>query len=127
MRKHFWFLASWLLWLTPLAIAAEPGAGLPNAPAPNSPKRATPGIEAAQALSTITGVAISPLLGVSAVGAWKYFKAPPANRAQLPWFARPYFWVPALLLVVAVFVKDVAGTAKPATLKTPFDVLELFD
>lgn len=88
---------------------------------------ATPGVKAAEALSTITGVAISPLLGVSAVGAWKYWKATPDKRASLPWFAQPWFWVPGLFLVTLVFLKDVTGTAMPTALKKPFDVAELFE
>jgi len=51
---------------------------------PSSGKSA-PGLEAAQAISTITGVAISPLLGVSGVGIVKYFKTAPDKRAKLPW------------------------------------------
>ena len=37
-------------------------------------KASTPGVQIAQTLSMITGVAISPLLGVSAVGCYQYFK-----------------------------------------------------
>lgn len=87
----------------------------------------TPGVELAQAISTITGVAISPLLGVGAVGAWKYFKTPAEGRASLPWFAQPWFWVPALSLVTIVFVKDTAGTALPTALKKPLDIAEVFE
>ena len=55
-----------------------------------------PGVGIAQTLSTITGVAISPLLGVSAVGCYQYCKAETdEQRAKLPWFASPVFWVPA--------------------------------
>jgi len=91
-------------------------------------KPATPGVEMAQALSTITGVAISPLLGVSAVGAWQYYQAAtPAQRAKLPWFAQPWFWVPAFLIVALCALKDVFGIAMPALLKKPFDVLETIE
>jgi hypothetical protein len=84
-----------------------------------------PGTEFATALSTLTGVAISPLLGTSAYGAVKWFQAKtPERRARLPWFAQPWFWVPALLLVGACFVKDTAGTVLPTVLKKPFDVAE---
>ena len=83
-----------------------------------------PGQQFAQSLSTLTGVAISPLLGTSAYGAVKYFRTPEEKRAGLPWFAQPWFWVPALLLVALCFVKDTAGTALPTALKKPFDVAE---
>lgn len=84
----------------------------------------TPGIAAAQALSTITGVAISPLLGVSVVGAWTYFEAPKEKRAQLSWYAQPWFWSIGLLLVAICFAKDTAGTALPSALKKPLDVAD---
>jgi len=83
-----------------------------------------PGAQFAESISTITGVAISPLLGTSAYGAVKYFRTPKDKRADLPWFAQPLFWVPALLLVTACFVKDTAGTALPTAVKKPLDVAE---
>ena len=87
-----------------------------------------PGRQFAQTISLITGVAISPLMGVGAVGAWQYFHAKtPEQKARLPWFANPWFWVPALLLVAACFVKDSAGVAMPAVLKKPFDVAETIE
>jgi hypothetical protein len=87
-----------------------------------------PGQQFAQTISLITGVAISPLMGVGAVGAWQYFHARmPEQKARLPWFANPWFWVPALLLVAACFVKDSAGVALPAVLKKPFDVAETIE
>src|SRR6185369_14670248 len=90
-------------------------------------KSDTPGLAAAQAISTITGVAISPLLGVSGVGAYKWFKAPPEKRAGLAWYAQPWFWVPALLLVLLALIKDTFGTALPTAVKKPFDVAELIE
>lgn len=87
-----------------------------------------PGQQIAQTLSMITGVAISPLMGVSVVGAWEYFHArTPEQKAKLHWFANPLFWVPALLLVAACFVKDSAGVALPPGLKKPFDVAETIE
>ena len=87
-----------------------------------------PGQQIAQTISLITGVAISPLMGVGVVGAWQYFHArTPEQKARLPWFANPLFWVPALLLVAACFVKDSAGVALPAVLKKPFDVAETIE
>jgi hypothetical protein len=82
----------------------------------------------AQTISTITGVAISPLLGVSAVGCWQYYHAKTdEQKAKLPWFANPMFWVPAFLLVLACFVKDTAGTMLPTVLKKPFDIAETIE
>lgn len=108
----------------PARPATSPASVTPKAPANQKPP---PGVEIAQAISTITGVAISPLLGVGAIGAWKYYKTPDAQRAGLPWFAQPWFWVPALLLVAIIFVKDTAGTALPTALKKPLDIAEVFE
>src|SRR5688572_11638146 len=83
-----------------------------------------PGAQFAESISTVTGVAISPLLGASAYGAVKYFQTAKDKRANLPWFAQPWFWVPALLLVAACFVKDTAGTVLPTAAKKPLDVAE---
>jgi hypothetical protein len=101
---------------------AAQAAVLAQASPTNSPP---PGVEIAKTLSTITGVAISPLLGVSAVGCYQWSKAKTdAEKAKLPWFANPLFWVPAILLLVACFIKDTAGVALPTVAKKPFDALE---
>ncbi len=71
------------------------------------------GIQAAQTVSTVTGLAISPLVGVGAVGAYQWWNAPKEQRAHLHWFARPWFWIPALLLAGAVAAKDIVGAAAP--------------
>ena len=87
-----------------------------------------PGQQIAQTISLITGVAISPLMGVSAVGAWQWWQAKtPEQKAKLPWFADPLFWIPALLLVGACFVKDSAGIALPPLVKKPLDVAETIE
>jgi len=84
-----------------------------------------PGVQIAQTLSTVTGVAISPLLGVSAVGCYQYCKAEtPEQKAKLPWFANPLFWVPAFLLLAVCFVKDTWGVMLPTVVKKPFDAIE---
>src|SRR5262245_1393750 len=91
------------------------------------PASAMPGAQISETLSTVTGIAISPLLGVGAVGAYQWFKAPEARRPKLPWYAQPWFWIPALLLVAVCFAKDALGPALPTALKKPFDVAEVFE
>src|ERR1017187_9954272 len=109
-------------WFPPSAWA-----GNPVEPGPST-KPATPGVELANAISIITGTAISPLLGVSAVGAWKYFHAQtPQQRARLPWFAQPWFWIPAFVLVTACFLKDTVGITAPRLLKKPLDVADAIE
>ncbi len=82
------------------------------------------GSAAARALTEITGIAISPLLGVSVVGAYNYFTTPAEKKDSLPWYSNLKFWLPALLLVLVVAVKDTAGAILPPGLKKPLDVAE---
>lgn len=89
--------------------------------------RSNVGVEAAKTLTTVTGVAISPLLGVGAVGAYEWWRTPSEQRAKLHWYAQPHFWIPALLLVAFVAAKDIFGTAAPTALKKPFDVAEALE
>ena len=103
--------------------------GLPLLAAPaaraTDKKAATPGVELAALATQITGIAISPLLGVSAIGAWQWFKADTPERKAAPaWFAQPGFWAIGLLLVVAVAVKDAAGATLPPGWKKPLDIAD---
>ena len=91
-------------------------------------KAKTPGIELATMASQVTGIAISPLLGVSTVGAYQYFKAStPEEKAKLPWFAQVTFWLPALLLVGACAFKDTFAAMVPPGMKKPFDIAETLE
>ncbi len=105
------------------AGAAE--AGKPAAPAA---KGKTPGIELATMASQVTGIAISPMLGVSGVGAYQYFKAStPEEKAALPWFAQISFWLPALLLVGVCAAKDTIAPLLPPGMKKPLDIAEALE
>ena len=111
-----------------VCLSPQTAAAAPPAPTRSSSQSSTPGVELAQTLSLITGVAISPLLGTGAVGAWKYFQPRSSQqRADLPWFAQPWFWIPALLLVTACFLKDTVGIAVPKLMKKPFDAAEVIE
>ena len=109
------------------AAASPPATAKPAA----TPASAIPGAEQmAQTISLITGVAISPLLGMGAVGAWQYFqwqKKPASSRGPMPWYANPLFWLPALILVGLIGAKDILGPAMPSALKKPFDIAELIE
>jgi hypothetical protein len=109
-----------LVVLTPLLAATAAS----STPASNDRSPAAP---IATAISTITGIAISPLLGTSAYGAYKYFSTNEAAREALPWYAKVSFWLPALLLVTACAAKDAFGAVVPTGLKKPLDVLETIE
>jgi hypothetical protein len=88
----------------------------------------TPGLELAAMATQVTGIAISPLLGVSVVGAYQYFRAgTPEEKAALPWFANTAFWIVGILAVGAVAAKDAAGATLPPGWKKPLDVLETIE
>jgi hypothetical protein len=98
------------------------------APAPPRLAKNSTLTDLSAAVSQITGIAISPLLGMGAVGAYKWFNAgSDAAKAQLPWFSQPWFWLPALLLVGVCFAKDSLGPMVPTALKKPLDIAEVFE
>ena len=82
------------------------------------------GESVSKALTTVTSTAISPLLGVSVMGAWTYFRTPAAQREHLPFFMRPYFWAPTIVLLVLIFIKDTFGGFAPL-IKKPLDAIEV--
>lgn len=86
-----------------------------------------PGVTLSEGVSEITGVAISPLLGVSVMGAWTYFKTEDSQRHRLPWYCHPYVWGTGLSLILICFLKDFLGAAAPALVKKPLDFAELFE
>jgi hypothetical protein len=92
-----------------------------------APVSQAPGTHLAQQISLLTGIAISPLLGSSAYGCYLWYKAPEGQKANLPWFAQWWFWVPGLLIVAVCFIKDTAGNALPTVVKKPFDIIEAFE
>src|SRR5262245_59113118 len=102
-----------------------------NTPAFNSSATNTsgrlPGVELAERASQVTGVAISPLLGVSSIGAWKYYRTPATERDSLPWFCHPVVWGIGLSIIALCFLKDAFGAGAPPFLKKPLDVIELLE
>ena len=122
--------------ITPLVLAlfctvlfvVPAGAADAKKPAAPAAKSKTPGLELATMASQITGIAISPMLGVSGVGAYQYFKAStPEEKAALPWFAQVSFWLPALLLVGVCAAKDTIAPLLPPGMKKPLDIAEALE
>lgn len=112
------------LWL---ALASVLLASAPLAAAESQADTRPPGVALAEGITEITGVAISPLLGVSVVGSWTYYKAPPEDRADLPWYCQPWAWCTGFAVLSLCFLKDSVGAAAPGILKKPFDLAELFE
>lgn len=92
------------------------------------PAGRTPGIELATMASQVTGIAISPMLGVSGVGAYRWWNAKTeAEKAALPWFAKIEFWLPAMLLVGLCAFKDTIAAVAPPGWKKPLDIAETLE
>jgi hypothetical protein len=87
----------------------------------------TPGVALAEGITEITGVAISPLLGVSVVGSWTWFHTPEEARAGLAWYCQPWAWGFGFCVLALCFAKDSLGAAAPGLLKKPFDLAELLE
>src|SRR6478736_8582766 len=121
--KRFAPLVALLLCLTVMSL---PLLAATKAPAAKAGK--TPGLEIAALLTQVTGIAISPLLGVSAIGAYRWAKASTAEeKAKLPWYGNPGFWLCGLLLVGLVAAKDAFGATMPPGWKKPLDIADTFE
>ena len=82
VKKQFW---PWIVLVLCLALVVAHAAQSAAAPAPAKPAaKSSPGMDIAHTVTTVTGVAISPLLGASAYGAFKYFKTEASQRDKLP-------------------------------------------
>lgn len=87
----------------------------------------SPAAPFATAISTVTGIAISPLLGTGLYGAYQWWQAKTDQRAALPWYAQVKFWLPALLVVGVCAAKDAFGAVLPPGWKKPLDVMETIE
>jgi len=115
------FLTVLLAMVVALPLSAAPVAAKPAADK-------SPGVALAGTISTVTGIAISPLLGTAAYGVYLNFRASDdAAKAKLPWFAQWSFFLPALLIVGVCACKDSLGAVLPPGLKKPLDVLEAIE
>lgn len=115
----FLLSVTFTLIIAPFAWAAAPAKAAPADHSPAAPIAAT--------ITTVTGMAISPLLGTGAYGAYQWMAADESARASLPWYAHWSFFGPALLMVAACAAKDAFGAVVPPGFKKPLDVLELVE
>lgn len=128
MKKIFLALAAFGL-LGGSLPADETAAGTAQdaAPVEQSLGDSTPGVALATGITEITGVAISPLLGVSAVGSYTWFRTAPEARSGLAWYCQPWAWGTGFVILALCFTKDSLGAAAPGVLKKPFDLAELLE
>lgn len=119
-------LSTCVLLLSALPPAALGAGGQSVSPTPSEDSRRLPGVELARTLATVTGIAITPLLGVSAVGAWNYYKAESSARTDLPWYASLWFWIPGLIVGLLLVLKDPLLGLIPGV-KKPLDALDVLE
>jgi hypothetical protein len=124
LRRLFILALIALVSTSPLLAADSPPSSVPDK---LRESMLLPGVSLSQGVSEITGVAISPLLGVSVMGVWTYYKTEPHLRHRLPWYCYPGVWGTGLALILVCFLKDFLGTAAPPLVKKPLDFLELFE
>ena len=113
-----------------LAVTSAP-VGAATAAAKDSPAASSdksPAGAISKTVATVTGVAISPLLGTGALGLYQNLKAStPEEKAALPWYAQWSFILPALAIVGVCAAKDSLGAVLPPGMKKPLDVLETIE
>ncbi|HSI08388.1 MAG: hypothetical protein ACAH89_06480 [Rariglobus sp.] len=109
------------VWAATAPAKTEPAPA--SAPADKSPAGAI-----SKTVATVTGIAISPLLGTGALGVYENLSAKtPDQKAALPWYAQWSFILPALGIVGICAAKDSLGAILPPGMKKPLDVLETIE
>ncbi|MDA7520663.1 hypothetical protein N8546_00610 [bacterium] len=104
----FWFgesqLSSAATEETPVADAAKSEPATANFTTPETPstlaksqeaefnRQTSLGMDIATNLAVITGIAISPLFGMSAVSCYMYYGTSISQRQNLPWYNSPMVW-----------------------------------
>lgn len=121
MKTRYWLF---LMGIIGLALIAAPLWAATGQPKEASGSKEAPGQALARTITEVTGVAISPLMGMTAVGAYTYLRTEEEKRSELPWYCHPAVFGAGLLLVGGVFAKDTLGLVVPTALKKPMDVLE---
>lgn len=75
-------------------------------------------------ISKATGFAISPILGISVLGAYTYYTTPVELRDRIPWHASPTFWGPLLAVLLGIILKDTSKIVLPKIIIMPLDAIE---
>jgi hypothetical protein len=120
-RSPNWLL---LVWLIVLSFGPANAQGRQEQAKPDQNRALNQGQQIATAVSTVTSTAISPLFGVCLIGVYQYVRTPQSERAALPFYSKPAFWISISIVLILVFLKDTIGGAVPL-LKKPLDALEV--
>ncbi|MDR1745233.1 MAG: hypothetical protein LBS30_05720 [Planctomycetota bacterium] len=85
-------------------------------------QRASRGERINSAFAALTGEAVNPLFGVTALGMYNYFKAPEHLRESLPLYDQPVVWAPLACLILLMLFNSTICEAMPF-LKVPLNAL----
>jgi len=75
-----------------------------------------------EAVSQLTGTAVNPLFGITALGMYKYFGTPEHLREQLPFHDQPCVWGPMLLIILLMLFNSTICESMPF-FKIPLNAL----
>lgn len=84
------------------------------------------GEQLARTLTLVTGVPISPLLGVASLGTLRWLKTPESLRPALPWYTSPWFWGIGFAVVLLFTFNTIIGDAVPGLAK-PMEFVEVIE
>jgi hypothetical protein len=81
----------------------------------------------ASGFAQITGLAISPLIVLVAIGWAEFFQLGGSNATQFPLHANPWFLVPCSIVLALALTKKVASPAIPLPIRKLLDACEYFE
>lgn len=85
-------------------------------------ERATRGQHINSAFVALTGEAVNPLFGVTAMGVYNYFRTPEIHRDGLPIYDQPIIWGPLLAIILLMLFNSTICEAMPF-LKVPLNAI----
>lgn len=85
-------------------------------------QRATRGERLNDAFVALTGEAVNPLFGVTALGMYRFFTTPPELQDSLPLYDQPVVWLPLLCIILLMLFNSTICEAMPF-LKIPLNAL----
>jgi len=85
-------------------------------------ERSIRGKSVTESVSQLTGTAVNPLFGITAIGMYRYFTTPLELRDQLPFYDQPYVWGVMLLIILVMFFNSTICETMPF-LKIPLNAL----
>jgi hypothetical protein len=124
MWKSFVFMLLLLVFLCPLQAVGAKKSVSPVGKTSGYSKAVFKGEVLSREIAKTTGIALNPLLCMSALGAYTYYTTEHSLRSQLPWHASPRFWGSLGMVMLLILLKDSSKIAIPKVLIAPLDAME---